>query len=122
MAAPDFWDNQELAQKIVGELSFLKTTLTPLGELLQAAGDLEVLVEFLEDDETGETEAELKAAIEDALPQVDAVELQAMMSAPEDRCDAFVSVQAGEGGTDSSDWAEMLMRMYQRWSEQRRPR
>ncbi len=119
MAASHFWDNQESAQKIVGELTYLKSTLTPLRELVQVADDLEVLVEFVEDDETGESKAELIAAIEAALPQVEAVELQAMMAAPEDRCDAFVTVQAGEGGTDSSDWAEMLLRMYQRWAEQR---
>jgi len=119
MAAPGFWDDQETAQGIVNKLSLLKATLKPLEELSAALEDLEVLVEFAEDEEGGDSAQELSTTLKRLRPQVDAVELQAMMAAPEDSCAAFVSVQAGEGGTDSSDWAEMLLRMYQRWAENR---
>jgi peptide chain release factor 2 len=119
MAAPDFWNNQEKARQLVGELSRLKTTLKPLSELSSAAEDLEVLLEFAEEDETGASETELEQTVQALEPKVAGVELQAIMSRPEDACDAFLTVQAGEGGTDSSDWAEMILRMFLRWAEER---
>eukprot|EP00913_Durusdinium_trenchii_P013365 g12546.t1 len=72
------------------------------------------------DEEGDESEAELARLVDSLGPQLEAVELQAVMSGPDDGCNAFVTVQAGEGGTDSSDWAEMLFRMYLRWAERRR--
>lgn len=119
MAAPDFWDNQESAQKTVGELSRLKAAVTPLAELSSAGEDLEVLIEFAEEDDSGESEAELRAAVDKLRKQLDAAELQASMGNPEDAGDAYVAVQAGEGGTDAADFAEMLERMYLRWCETR---
>lgn len=117
MAAPDFWDDQERAQQIVGQLSRLNANVKPLGELIQAAEDLGVLLEFAEDDPA--SEKELSETVPRLQPKLEAVELQAMMSDPADASNAFLKVQAGEGGTDASDWAEMLLRMYLRWAEQR---
>jgi peptide chain release factor 2 len=119
MAAPNFWDNQEAAQKTVGELSRLKAAVTPLAELKSAGDDLEVLVEFTEEDDSGASEKELRAAVETLEQQLDTVELQASMGNPEDAGDAYLAVQAGEGGTDAADFAEMLERMYLRWCETR---
>jgi peptide chain release factor 2 len=118
MAAPGFWDNQENAQKRVAEMRRLSLTLKPLKELISASDDLEALMELAEEDDSGETEAEIPSMLEPLEEKVSGVELQAIMSRPEDACNAFVSVQAGEGGTDSSDWAEMLLRMYLRWAEE----
>ena len=118
MGAAGFWDDQEKAQGLIEELRRLKMTIKPLEELQSASEDLTVLIEFAEEDETGESEAELRATIDSLQSQLESAELQAMMSSPEDAGDAFVTVQAGEGGTDSSDWAEMLMRMYLRWAEE----
>jgi peptide chain release factor 2 len=120
MAAPGFWDNQDKAQPLVSELSRLKLMTDPLRELVTGGDDLEVLIEFAEEDDSGESEAELKSAADVLVEQLSSVELQAMMSRPEDACGAYVTVQAGEGGTDSSDWAEMLLRMFLRWCERRR--
>jgi peptide chain release factor 2 len=120
MAAPGFWDNQDKAQPLVSELSRLKLMTDPLRELVTGGDDLEVLIEFAEEDVSGESEAELKSAADVLVEQLSSVELQAMMSRPEDACGAYVTVQAGEGGTDSSDWAEMLLRMFLRWCERRR--
>ncbi len=117
MAQAGFWDDQETAQALVGELSRLKAAIEPLQELSGAADDLGVLAEFAEDDEA--SEQELISTLPRLERKVEAAELQATMSSPEDACNAFVQVQAGEGGTDSSDWAEMLLRMYLRWAEQR---
>lgn len=118
MAAPGFWDNQEKAQVSIAELRQLTLTIKPLSELSANADDLGVLLEFAEEDDSGESEAELAALVQNCETKLAAVELQAMMSDPDDACAAFISVQAGEGGTDSSDWAEMLLRMYQRWAEE----
>jgi peptide chain release factor 2 len=119
MAAPGFWDRQEQAQELVGELRRLNLAVKPLKDLVAGADDLGVLMEFAEEDDSGESKAELVRLVESLKEKLAAVELQAMLSKPEDACNAFLSVQAGEGGTDSSDWAQMLMRMYQRWCEER---
>lgn len=115
MAAPTFWDDQEKAQGVVGELSRINSSVKPLEELSDAAEDLKVLLEFAEEDEA--SAKELESTLNKLEPQVDAVELKAIMSQPEDACNAYLKVQAGEGGTDASDWAEMLLRMYLRWAE-----
>ena len=119
MAAPGFWDNQDTAQAQVDALKALGSTLKPLEELVAAGDDLEAMVELADEDETGETDAEVEATVKVIGPQLEQLELRAMMSDPFDRSGAFVQIQAGEGGTDSSDWAGMLLRMYARWAEQR---
>jgi peptide chain release factor 2 len=117
MAGAGFWDDGDKAQKLVGELRQLTASIKPVKELISQADDLGVLLEFAEAEDSGNSEAEFKVALSAIGPKLDAVELQATMSDPSDICGAFVAVQAGEGGTDSADWAEMLLRMYQRWAE-----
>jgi peptide chain release factor 2 len=118
MAAPTFWDNQDKAQATVSELSRLRASIKPLEELSSGADDLEVLLEFADEDETGESKAELEQAIDRLEKQLDQAELQASMRDKEDTGNAYVTVQAGEGGTDAADFAEMLERMYLRWCEE----
>lgn len=115
MNAPDFWDNQEAAQQTVAEMQRLKNVVTPLEKLVAAGDDMQVLLEFAEEDEA--SERELEGTVQQLEAEIDKVELQATMSEPEDVCAAYVQVQAGEGGTDSADWAQMLLRMYARWAE-----
>jgi len=117
MAAPDFWDSQEKAQATVAEMQRLKSAIEPVQKMLSAGEDLNVLIEFAEEDP--DSEAELQTAADAVQKLVDGVELQATMGAPEDAFSAYVQIQAGEGGTDSADWALMLMRMYVRWAERR---
>lgn len=117
MEAGNFWDNQEQAQILVNELRQLTAIIKPLKELTAATDDLRVLLEFAEADASEATIAELTAARDELLPQVDELELKAMLSGPLDANNVYLSVQAGEGGTDASDWAAMLLRMYQRWCE-----
>ena len=116
---PGFWDNQENAQQWMAELSRLNLTIKPLTELVDGAEDLSVLIELAEEDESGESTAELTRIAGSLEKQLSKIELQAIMSDPDDACGAFLSIQAGEGGTDASDWADMLFRMYLRWAEQR---
>ncbi len=119
MTASDFWNDQQLAQQSVDELRRLKTLAGPLEGLVTAGDDLQVLMEFYDEDSTAENEQELRRAAGQLDGEVDRVELQTTMSREEDASSAYVTVQAGEGGTDSADWAQMLLRMYARWAEHR---
>ena len=119
MAKPNFWDDQESAQKLVQELSRLKAQIAPLKELAQGAEDLPILLELAEDEDSEEAENEIREMAQKLEKQLAGAELQAMMSGEQDSANAYLTIQAGEGGTDSADWAEMLLRMYQRWAEQR---
>lgn len=117
MAQPGFWDNQEQAQQLVDELRRLSLVVKPLTELSEEAENLEALLELAGEADGEDFESEAASTIQRVQPRLEALELQAMMSAPEDACDAFLTVQAGEGGSDSADFAEMLLRMYLRWAE-----
>ncbi len=118
MAGTGFWDNQDKAQGLVNERRQLTAITKPLSTLCSAADDMSVLLEFANDDDSGESERELGQLLEQVQQQLADLELQEMMSAPEDVCGAYVTLQAGEGGTDAADWAEMLLRMYLRWAEE----
>ena len=115
MNATDFWDDQESAQATVAEMQRLKGIVAPLESLVGAGDDMQVLLEFAQEDPA--SEEELQTTVVSLEQDIDKVELQATMSEPEDACAAYVQVQAGEGGTDSADWAQMLLRMYARWAE-----
>ena len=117
MVAPGFWDDSESAQKTTTELSALNASIKPLKALMKGAEELEILIEFAEEDDSDENLAEIQRQIDSIQVDLEQVELKAMMGEPEDTCGAYVQIQAGEGGTDAADWAEMLLRMYARWAE-----
>ncbi len=118
MAEPDFWSNKDRAQQQVEEVSILRGKINPLLQLERQLEDFEVLVELAqaEDDpvKAAEEVNNEKAAITKALEQF---ELKMLLSGPNDRYNAFLSVSSGAGGTEACDWADMLLRMYQRWCE-----
>ena len=115
MGAPGFWDNQEKAQEAVSELKSLRSLMKPIGATLAAAGDLVGLIEMAEDDES--FVAEVTAEIERLEAVVEDLELKALLSGPHDSAGAIMSINARDGGTDASDWAEMLLRMYMQWAQ-----
>lgn len=119
MGVPGFWDNQESAQATMNQLKQINSALKPLTELVKGAEDLEVMLEFAEEDDSAELASEIQGTVASLTEQFNKVELQAMMAAPEDASSAYVAIQSGEGGTDAQDFAEMLLRMYQRWAESR---
>lgn len=119
MAASGFWDHVEKSQVVMGELKQLNASLKPITELVKGSDDLGVLLEFAEADPSEESLHELTVLAEELEQKFADVELQAMLSEPEDNFSVYLQVQAGEGGTDSCDWASMLLRMYQRWAEER---
>jgi peptide chain release factor 2 len=115
MEGPNFWSNQEQAQKLVGEMRRLNAATKPLKELMSAGDDLSALVELAAEDESGEMESEIRTTVSTLEKQIDGAELQTSLSSPEDACSAYMTIQAGEGGTDAADFAEILLRMYVRW-------
>lgn len=117
MSAQDFWDDKDTAQKTVAEVSRIKAKLTPLRALDGRMEDLDVLLEMAADDADSASEAESEYDV--LAKQLDAVELQTLLSGRHDGENAFVTIHSGAGGTEACDWAEMLLRMYQRWGERR---
>ncbi len=122
MNEPDFWNNREKAQRDVAEVSALKGKILPLHGLESRAADLDVLRE-LADGESPENQpaavAEVVAEFETLQKDLDKFEITALLSGEFDNNPAFLTIHAGAGGTESCDWADMLLRMYQRWMERR---
>jgi peptide chain release factor 2 len=119
MSAPNFWDNADKAQLTVAELRTANSFLKPVKGLVQRGDDLGAMIELAEEDDSGAAEDEILAMIPEIEKELDAAELQTAMAAPEDAGNAYMTIQAGEGGTESADFASMLMRMYLRWAADR---
>ncbi|HMP02139.1 MAG TPA: peptide chain release factor 2 [Gemmatales bacterium] len=116
MAAPGFWDLGDKAQATIQRLKALNNLLKPYEELVSGREDLEALGELCAEEASLEDEfASELARLEERLA---AFELQAVLSEPGDSCSAYLRLQAGTGGTDACDFAQMLQRMYARWAEQ----
>jgi peptide chain release factor 2 len=120
MAAPDFWDNNDRAQKHIAKLNGLKRAVNPVVAYRKKVDDLGVLLEFAEMSEGAEQEEyerELESTTAAMMTEVDALEIASFLTGQFDRNNAILSIQAGAGGTESNDWADMLFRMYNRWAE-----
>lgn len=115
MERPNFWDNQDKAQQIIQQLKPLNGLLKPLEELDRSKEDLEALAELIEEDES--LEAEMEKELSAFEKKLEDFEFRAIMSGSQDASNAFLRVQAGTGGTEACDWADMLKRMYLRWAE-----
>ena len=120
MTAADFWNNKDRAQATIDEATALRAKVLPLSALVQKTDDLEILRSLAEE----EKEADLIALQEVAqeyyavLRDLESFELKMLLSGEFDKNNAFLTIHAGAGGTESCDWADMLFRMYQRWIEQ----
>ena len=115
MGQPNFWDNPEKAQQIIAQLKPLNGLLKPYEELESVAGDVQALVELAGEDTS--LESELESELTPFEKRLDDFEMRAMLDGPQDASNAYLRIQAGTGGTEACDWAQMLMRMYARWSE-----
>ncbi|MFP5260832.1 MAG: peptide chain release factor 2 [Blastocatellia bacterium] len=116
-AKPDFWSDQERAQKALRRRSRLETAAARADRFKRDVEDAAVLIEFASEDEG--SAGELAAVLERLGREVEESETEMMLSGPNDARDAIVTINAGAGGTDAQDWAEMLFRMYLRWAERR---
>jgi peptide chain release factor 2 len=115
MAAPTFWDNNDKAQKVIQQLKTVNSLVKPFEDLSGSVDDLGAMAELAEEDSG--LEGELEGELEKVGKRLDDFELKAMLNGPQDASNAFLRIQAGAGGTDACDWAEMLLRMYTRWGE-----
>ncbi len=114
MAAAGFWDNQEKAQEVVGQLKSVKAVVGPMSELVAATDDLSALVEMAEEDKS--IAEEVAAEIQSLEGKLDDLELKALLDGKHDACGAIITIYARDGGTDANDWAAMLLRMYSQWA------
>jgi len=120
MEGPTFWNDQEKAKAVIAEMKTLNGVLKPFEELIKQADDLSASIELADEAETDEFDDDIRASVDKAEKDFATFELQSMLSGPNDHCNAFVTIHAGAGGTEACDWAEMLMRMYLMWAENRR--
>ncbi len=120
MASPTFWDDQNVAQKTVSDMARLKALVAPQLQLKAKIEDLAALFELAEEsDDDPSLAADLASETASLLEFLDRIEIESFLSAPHDKCNAIITIHAGAGGTESCDWAEMLLRMYMRWAERR---
>lgn len=123
MILPDFWDYREQAQKDVERISALRAKLLPLGAFEERAADLELLKSMAQEETSLEQHAiaanEVKEEFLKLTRDIESFEIVQLLHGEFDKADAFLTIHAGAGGTESCDWAEMLLRMYQRWIERR---
>jgi len=119
---PDFWNNNERAQKHIAKLNSLKKAVLPVVAFHKRVEDLDVMVELVEAASGAELDTyarELNETVAAMVPELDVLEIASFLTGQFDRNNAIFSIQAGAGGTESNDWADMLFRMYNRWAERR---
>jgi len=122
MARETFWNNREQAQKQIDEANGLRKRIEPLLKAEKQLDDLQVMIELCEAEPEAEQVRHLKDLERDLAKfsgDLEALELKVFLSGPHDRNNCILSINSGAGGTESCDWANMLMRMYQRWAESR---
>ena len=122
MAADNFWNNREQAQKLIEESNSLRDRIEPLLKAEKQLEDFHVMVELGEAepaDAQAKIEQELERDLMRFFKDLDSLELKVFLNGPHDRSNCILSINSGAGGTESCDWANMLLRMYQRWAESR---
>jgi peptide chain release factor 2 len=122
MAGDTFWNNREQAQKLIEEGNSLRKKIDPLIKAERQMEDFKVMLELAQ----GEPEAaqlkhekEMEAELAHYAKGLEGLELRVFLNGPHDKNNCILSINAGAGGTESCDWANMLLRMYQRWAESR---
>jgi len=119
MSTPGFWDRQERARLVVDEANRLKGWAEPWAALHSKAVELVELAELLRSEPDREMEEDWSRELEALERGLDALELRTMLQGEDDHRSAILTIQPGAGGTESQDWASMLLRMYRLWSERR---
>lgn len=117
MESSDFWNDQAKAQKTLGEANSIKRKLTPFQVLVSRHEDLEILLELAEEADDDDSRQEALSEFNSIVKELDSFELITLLNKPSDSSSAYLSINAGAGGTEACDWAEMLLRMYSRWAE-----
>lgn len=118
MAAPDFWDDNDRAQKIIGEMNAVKSVADQFQALAREHEDLEVMAELASEEADEAMAAEVTESIQGLNKKLEGFELQLLLNSPYDKNNAILELHPGAGGTESQDWADLLLRMYRRWADQ----
>ena len=113
--APDFWDDPDRAREQMKKVKGIKKWLDGYKDVRDKADELQLAFDFYRDDMV--TEEEVDADYAQAIKAIEELELRNMLRQKEDPMDCVVKINSGAGGTESQDWAQMLMRMYMRWAE-----
>jgi peptide chain release factor 2 len=119
LSRPDLWSDPGSAQAMSREYAALKDDVELVGSLERRLSDAEVLYELAREEGDSSVAAELDASVSDLSGELRRLELRSLFIGEHDERDAVVEIHAKDGGTDAQDWAEMLLRMYQRWVERR---
>src|SRR5579859_551386 len=122
MAADNFWNNREQAQKLIDEANSLRKKIEPLLKAEKQLEDFQVMVELSEAEpeaEQNKHRQDLERDLARFSRELEDLELKVFLNGPHDKNNCIMSINAGAGGTESCDWANMLLRMYQRWTESR---
>lgn len=117
MTKETFWDDQQKAQQKIAQLREVKEIVEQVQQLTAQNDEIQVLMELLQEEEDPSLLSECEASLKIFQKQVNEFELQQLLSGPYDRNSAILELHPGAGGTESQDWAEMLLRMYTRWAE-----
>lgn len=117
MSDPDFWNNRDTAQKVINEANQLKNRVNTIEEMTERVENAVVLHELVKEENDVELLKELNGEVNEIGQHINEFELQMLLSEPYDANNAILELHPGAGGTESQDWASMLLRMYQRWAE-----
>jgi peptide chain release factor 2 len=117
MAEPKFWDDSQAAQKVIAEANAIKSRVDPLKALEQKVADLATLKELVLEDASDQAAKEFQTEFDVTAKQLGNFELTCLLGGKLDRNNAIITLHAGAGGTEANDWANMLLRMYQRFAE-----
>jgi peptide chain release factor 2 len=117
MGAPGFWDERASAMKVIDEANAIKRKLEPFRKIAQRVDDAPILEEMASELGSHEALDEMERELRDIRAEMEKLEIQLMLSGPNDDRAAICTLNAGAGGTESCDWTSMLFRMYQRWAE-----
>jgi len=116
VAKSDFWNNNERAREILAQVNDLKSWVTPWQGVFNGIQDVEDILKLMEEEDP-QLVGELEIEVDQQEKNLHEIEFRAMLGGKQDKADVIVSINAGAGGTESCDWAEMLLRMYKRWAE-----
>lgn len=119
MSEGSFWDDTKAAQKVIQEANSLKAIVSSQVNYRSKVEDLQALIELVDEspEDAADYEDEIVNTASKLYAELDNLEIASFLNGPHDKCNAIISIHAGAGGTESCDWADMLLRMYLRWAE-----
>ena len=119
MSSPDFWSDSQRAQKVSMERNRIEGEISSVKDVEEKVEEVEVLIEMAEEEDETSLLNEAEGLLKEVEEKLEKLEIKKVLSGEFDKNNAIVTIHAGAGGTESCDWAQMLMRMYTRWAERK---